>query len=111
METSTVLQSLAALAQPSRLAIFRLLIQLGPDGLAASRIAERLEIAPSALSFHMKELVHSGLVNGRQEGRYVIYSANVDAINALVLFLTENCCGGQSCGVVQACCPADAASS
>jgi len=98
MDTKTALAALAALAQDSRLAVFRLLIQAGPEGMPASRIAGRLDIAPSSLSFHLKELTHAGLLGARQEGRFVIYSANVDAMNALVGFLTENCCGGQPCG-------------
>lgn len=98
MDTRTALAALSALAQESRLAVFRLLVQAGPDGMAASRIAEDLDIAPSSLSFHLKELTHAGLLAARQDGRFVIYSANVDAMNGLVGFLTENCCGGVPCG-------------
>ncbi len=97
METTNVLAALAALAQDSRLAVFRLLVQAGPPGLAASRIAEQLDVAPSSLSFHLKELSHANLIVGRQAGRFVIYSANFDTMNGLIAFLTENCCGGQSC--------------
>ena len=99
METKTALAALAALAQESRLAVFRLLVQAGPAGIAATRIAEQLDIAPSSLSFHLKELTHAGLLAAKQEGRFVIYSANVEAMNGLVGFLTENCCGGLPCGV------------
>ena len=99
MDTHTALMALAALAQESRLAVFRLLVQAGPAGMAATRIAEHLDIAPSSLSFHLKELTHAGLLAARQDGRFVIYSANVAAMNGLVGFLTENCCGGLSCGV------------
>lgn len=108
MDTPTALAALAALAQESRLAVFRLLVQAGPEGMAASRIAEGLSIAPSSLSFHLKELSHAGLLGSRQDGRFVIYAANVDAMNGLVGFLTENCCGGQPCGVAAptACVPA-----
>jgi DNA-binding transcriptional ArsR family regulator len=98
METKTVLAALSALAQESRLAVFRLLVQAGPSGLAASKIGEHLDIAPSSLSFHLKELSHSGLLVSKQEGRFVIYSANVEAMNGLIGFLTENCCGGVPCG-------------
>ncbi|WP_343733045.1 metalloregulator ArsR/SmtB family transcription factor [Duganella sp.] len=97
MQTSNVLAALAALAQDSRLAVFRLLVQAGPAGLAASKIAGQLDLAPSSLSFHLKELSHAGLVVGRQAGRFVIYSANFDTMHGLIAFLTENCCGGQSC--------------
>lgn len=97
MQTKTALAALSALAQESRLAIFRLLVQTGPDGLAASRIAEQLGIAPSSLSFHLKELAHAELVVARQEGRFIIYAAQIGSMNALIGFLTENCCGGAAC--------------
>jgi len=99
MDTPTALAALAALAQESRLAVFRLLVQAGPAGMAASKIAARLDIAPSSLSFHLKELTHAALLSARQDGRFVIYCANFAAMNALVGFLTENCCGGLPCGV------------
>lgn len=107
METNNVLAALAALAQESRLRAFRLLVQTGPQGLAASRIADLLGIAPSSLSFHLKELAHAGLVIGRQDGRFVIYSANFDTMNGLLAFLTDNCCGGTACtpAAVAACTP------
>ncbi|MCW5298793.1 transcriptional regulator [Herbaspirillum lusitanum] len=105
MDNKTAITALAALAQESRLAAFRLLVQTGPEGLAASKIAEQLAVAPSALSFHMKELSHAGLVTARSEGRFVIYSANFDRMNGLIGFLTENCCGGNVCSPVQECCP------
>ena len=98
METKSALKALAALAQESRLAVFRLLVQAGPDGMAASKIAEHLDIAPSSLSFHLKELSHAALLSSKQDGRFVIYAANVDAMNGLIGFLTENCCGGVPCG-------------
>jgi len=97
MQTQYALAALAALAQESRLAIFRLLVQAGPDGLAASKIAGHLGIAPSSLSFHLKELSHAQLVTARQEGRFIIYAAQMDSMNALIGFLTENCCGGAPC--------------
>ena len=99
METKSAVAALAALAQESRLAIFRLLIQAGPDGIAAGEIGKALDIPPSSLSFHLKELAHAGMVSSRQEGRFVIYQANYETAMALVAFLTENCCGGQACEV------------
>jgi len=97
METKSVIAALAALAQESRLNTFRLLVQVGPQGLAASKIAEQLDIAPSSLSFHLKELTNAGLIEPKQEGRFIIYSANFDTMNGVLSFLTDNCCGGQSC--------------
>jgi len=97
MENKTAVTALAALAQDSRLAIFRLLVQVGPAGLPAGKIGENLGIPPSSLTFHMKELSHAGLVQSRQESRYVIYSANYEAMNELLGFLMENCCGGKPC--------------
>lgn len=98
METKNALAALTAVAHESRLAVFRLLVQTGRGGMAASKIAENLGIAPSSLSFHLKELAHAGLVTQKQDGRFVIYAANFDTMNSLVAFLTENCCAGkQSC--------------
>lgn len=104
MQTKTAITSLAALAHDSRLAVFRLLVQAGPEGMAASKIGEALEIPPSSLSFHLKELSHAGLLTGTQDGRYIHYAANYDAMNSLIAFLTENCCGGNPCAPV--CTPA-----
>lgn len=104
METKTAITSLAALAHDSRLAVFRLLVQAGPAGMAASKISEALEIPPSSLSFHLKELSRAGLVAGTQDGRYIHYAANYAAMNSLIGFLTENCCGGTPCTPV--CTPA-----
>lgn len=100
METSDVVLALSALAQTSRLAVFRALVQAGPDGLAAGKIADLTGIPPSSLSFHLKELTHAGLTQARQEGRYVIYTARFDSMNALLGYLTENCCGGHPCAPV-----------
>lgn len=97
METKDALTALSALAQESRLGLFRLLVENAPHGLAASKIAERLGIAPSSLSFHLKELTHAGLIAARQDGRFVIYTANLNTMNCLLAFLTDNCCGGASC--------------
>jgi DNA-binding transcriptional ArsR family regulator len=102
MDTKQTLAALSALAQESRLAVFRLLVQVGPEGMAASRIGERLDIAPSSLSFHLKELAHAGLISPRQDGRFIIYSADIDTMNGLIGFLTENCCGGVPCGLGKA---------
>jgi DNA-binding transcriptional ArsR family regulator len=98
MDTKEVLAALAAIAQESRLAIFRLLVQVGPDGMAATKIAEQLDIAPSSLSFHLKELTHARLITSRSAGRFVIYSADIGVMNGLIGYLTENCCGGVPCG-------------
>lgn len=103
METKMAIGALAALAQDSRLAVFRLLVQTGPAGMAASKIAEQLGLPASSLSFHLKELTHAGLLAPRQDGRFVIYSANFTTMNALVAFLTESCCGGNPCGPLPAC--------
>jgi DNA-binding transcriptional ArsR family regulator len=97
MDTKPAIAALAALAQESRLATFRLLVQAGPDGLPASKIAEALGIPPSSLSFHLKELTHAQLVSSRQDGRFIIYSVNFATMNRLVGFLSENCCGGEPC--------------
>jgi DNA-binding transcriptional ArsR family regulator len=108
METSDAVTALAALAQDTRLAVYRLLVQQGPSGLAAGEIAGRLGIAPATLSFHLKELSHAGLASSRQEGRFVYYAANFEAMNALVAFLTENCCAadcGPACAPAVACHP------
>jgi len=98
MDTKEVLAALAAIAQESRLAVFRLLVQAGPDGMAASKIAGQLDIAPSSLSFHLKELSHAKLICSRSEGRFIIYSADIPVMNGLISYLTENCCGGVPCG-------------
>jgi DNA-binding transcriptional ArsR family regulator len=97
MEAKRAVKALAALAQASRLAIYRLLVSRGPEGMAAGAIGERLKIPPATLSFHLKELDHARLVTPRQAGRFVIYAANFDEMQALIGFLTENCCGGNPC--------------
>lgn len=94
METSDAVAALAALAQETRLAVFRLLVEAGPEGLPAGAIAETLQVAPATLSFHLKELSHAGLAHARQEGRFVIYSADFECMAALMTFLTRNCCKG-----------------
>lgn len=97
MKHSTVVRSLTALAQDSRLAVFRLLVQKGPEGLYPSDIASRLKVAPATLSFHLKELANAGLVRVQQEGRHIRYSADFKVMNALLGYLTENCCEGRVC--------------
>lgn len=97
MDSGFAVRALSALAHESRLAIFRALVVSGPPGMAAGRIASKLRIAPSSLSFHLKDLAHAGLVQSRQEGRFIFYSANFDAMNGLIEFLTENCCEGSAC--------------
>ncbi|HJV73586.1 MAG TPA: metalloregulator ArsR/SmtB family transcription factor [Noviherbaspirillum sp.] len=97
MEINNVISALSALSQESRLAIFRLLVQAGPQGIVASKIGEQLGIPPSSLSFHLKELTHAGMITSKQDGRFVIYAANFNTMNALVAFLTENCCSGNPC--------------
>lgn len=97
MENKHAVVALGALAQESRLAAFRLLVQAGPAGLAASKIAETLGVPSSSLSFHLKELTNANLIVPRQEGRFIIYAAKFDTMDALLGFLTENCCGGNPC--------------
>lgn len=95
METTDTVAALAALAQEHRLAIFRLLVQAGPDGLPAGQVAENLGLAPNTLTFHFDRLRSAGLVTVRREGRSMIYAARFDTMNALLSFLTDNCCQGQ----------------
>jgi DNA-binding transcriptional ArsR family regulator len=97
METKSAVEALSALAQDSRLQVYRLLVQAGPEGLAASQIAERVGIPANTLSFHLKTLSQARLVAARQDGRFIYYSANYPQMNALLGFLTENCCGGRRC--------------
>jgi DNA-binding transcriptional ArsR family regulator len=101
MEKSDALLALSALAQESRLDVFRLLVQAGKDGMAAGQIGERLGLPSATLSFHLNHLKQSGLVNCRRESRSLIYSADYAAMNALLAYLTENCCQGDqaACGV------------
>lgn len=94
MEVRSALAALAALAQESRLNVFRLLVQTGADGLQPGQISERLGLPPATLSFHLNQLRHAGLVTVRREGRALIYVAEYGAMNALLAYLTENCCQG-----------------
>ena len=99
METNDAVKALSALAQGSRLAIFRLLVQAGPEGLAAGVIGQKLDLPPATLSFHLAGLARARIAKSRQDGRFVIYTADFAHMNALVGFLTENCCGGKSCEI------------
>jgi DNA-binding transcriptional ArsR family regulator len=96
METQDAVVALEALAQESRLGIFRLLVEAGRDGLSAGRIAERMRLPAPTLSFHLTQLRHAGLIACRREGTSLIYSAEFGAMNGLVGFMTENCCGGNA---------------
>jgi DNA-binding transcriptional ArsR family regulator len=97
MEKTDVIAALAALAQESRLDIYRLLVQAGPGGLPAGQIGERLALPAATLSFHLTQLRQAGLIGFRRDGRSLIYAAAYPAMNALMAYLTDNCCGGQSC--------------
>lgn len=92
MQKKDALAALAGLAQESRLDVFRLLVEQGPEGLPAGEIAERLELPNATLSFHLKELTHAELITARQEGRFIYYSANFKTMNEVIAYLTENCC-------------------
>jgi ArsR family transcriptional regulator len=112
MEMKEAVVTLAALAQDTRLSIFRLLVQVGPEGIPVGQVGEELQVAPATLSFHLKELYHAGLISSRQEGRFIYYSANFESMTALMTFLTQNCCQGmpQECITVVetalgSCCP------
>lgn len=108
MTPDAAVRALGALAQEHRLAVFRLLVQAGAAGLPAGALASRLGVPPSSLSFHLAQLAHAGLVAQRRESRSIIYTANYAAMNGLMAFLTENCCGGVPCGPDLACPPAAA---
>lgn len=110
MDAATAVRALGALAQDHRLAAFRLLVQAGEAGLPAGTIAERLGVAASSMSFHLAALANAGLVTQRRQSRLVIYAAHYPAMNALMGYLTENCCGGLPCAEIAPCCPPPAAS-
>jgi DNA-binding transcriptional ArsR family regulator len=97
MNESTVITALSALAQDFRLRAFRLLVVAGPGGLTPGQIAESLGVAANTLSFHLKELSHAGLISQERQGRNLIYRASFDTMNALLAYLTENCCEGATC--------------
>ena len=96
MKIELAVEELAALAQESRLSIFRLLVQAGKEGVAAGVLGERLGIPPATLSFHLKTLTHAKLIKSRTEGRFVIYSANFTEMDKLIAYLTEHCCAGDA---------------
>lgn len=100
MDIQSAVTQLSSIAQEARLEIFRLLVQAGAEGLPAGSIGEKLKIPPSTLSFHLKELSRAGLINARQVSRFIYYNANYGAMNALLAYLTENCCAG-----INDCCP------
>ena len=103
MNSADAVDALAALAQAHRLALFRLLVQAGEDGLSAGAIAEELGLPGSSLSFHLTQLRNAGLILQERQHRSLIYRANYPAMNGLVAFLTENCCGGADCGQAAGC--------
>src|SRR5271154_10789 len=105
MEKADAVAALAALAQDNRLDVFRLLVQAGPEGMPAGKVAEALELAPNTLTFHFDRLRQAGLVTVRRDGRSMIYAARFETMNALLGFLTENCCGGVACTPAAACKP------
>jgi DNA-binding transcriptional ArsR family regulator len=106
MEKTDAVAALAALAQDNRLDVYRLLVQAGPDGMPAGAVADALGLAPNTLTFHFDRLRTAGLVTARREGRSIIYAAKFEQMNALIAFLTENCCGGVSCTPAATCKPA-----
>ena len=97
IDPSTTIAALGALAHETRLHIFRLLVQRGPAGLPAGEIAREIGIPPSSLTFHLQQLLHAGLVSQHRHSRQLIYATDFAAMNALVAYLTENCCGGETC--------------
>jgi DNA-binding transcriptional ArsR family regulator len=99
MEESVVVTSLAALAQESRLRLFRALVVAGREGLTPGALAGLLELPKTRLSFHLKALVHAGLVSQERQGRNLVYRASFDRMNGLLCYLTENCCRGAACGL------------
>ncbi|MBS0299810.1 MAG: winged helix-turn-helix transcriptional regulator [Proteobacteria bacterium] len=104
MEIKFAIKALAALSQETRLTIFRKLVQIGESGLSAGLLAKELSIPNATLSFHLKELTNAELVIGRQESRFIYYSANFETMNGLIGYLTENCCAGVPCSPVEVCC-------
>lgn len=102
MKEADVIRALAALAQETRLRLFRLLVEAGPQGLTPGHMADTLGASATALSFHLKELSHSGLVTSERDGRNIIYRAQIQSMNDLLGYLTTNCCQGQPCLTVPA---------
>jgi len=108
MKIKDVVESLAALAQESRLAIFRLLVKRGPEGYTPTQLGEKLDVTSPTLSFHLKELQRAGLINVRRDGRFLYYSPDFTHMNQLIGFLTENCCALADKGCWPECGPAAA---
>src|SRR6266481_4126949 len=106
MKTPAVIKALGALAHEHRLAIYRLLVQRGPDGLPAGAIGDRVGLVPSSLTFHLQNLQRAGLITQRRESRQLIYSADFAVMNGLVGYLTENCCGNSGAECSPGCAPA-----
>jgi len=106
MKKTDVVTALAALARDSRLDVFRLLVEAGPEGMPAGAVAATLDLAPNTLTFHFDRLRTAGLVTVRREGRSMIYAARFETMNALLGYLTDNCCGGVPCAPAVACKPA-----
>ena len=104
MENADAVSALTALAQDNRLDVYRLLVQAGPDGLPAGNVAAQLKLAPNTLTFHFDRLREAGLVTVRREGRSMIYAARFEVMNALIGYLTENCCQGAAEGCAPAVC-------
>lgn len=104
LHETLAITALAALAQSSRLRAFRALVVAGQQGLTAGALAQQLEVPPSSLSFHLKELAHAGLVDSEQQGRFLLYRARFSQVNALIAYLTEHCCEGQACEVTTPTC-------
>jgi ArsR family transcriptional regulator len=105
LDENEAVRALAALAQPMRLRIFRALVVAGADGMTPGMLADLLELAPSGLSFHLKELTHAGLADAEQRGRNVVYRASFERMLSVMGYLTEHCCQGEDCGIdtVKAC--------
>lgn len=97
MDGGQVVAALGALAHETRLQVFRLLVERGPDGLSAGVIADKLDLPPSSLTFHLQQLLHAGLVTQRRLSRQLIYATDFAAMNAVMDYLTRNCCGGGAC--------------
>lgn len=108
MEISNAVVALSALAHETRLSLFRRLVRAGPAGLTPGELTAEFALPAATLSFHLKELTRAGLLRARHEGRYIHYAPDVAAMNALLGFLTENCCAGDECGLVTPCCPSTA---
>lgn len=106
MQAETFVRALGALAQEHRLAVFRLLVQAGPEGVPAGVLAEAVGVPASSMSFHLAQLANAGLVSQRRQSRSIIYSADFAAMNGLMAYLMENCCGGTACLPAATCEPA-----